>query len=429
MHWITSTEKSPWTSRLLPRSVRPSAPTLECGAATADVWEGFGGCFNELGWIALSRLSAAARRKVLASFFCPGDGLGLTIGRIPIGASDYAAEWYSCNEEEGDLAMRRFSIARDQKHLLPYIQEALSLEPELRFFASPWSPPTWMKFPKAHNYGTLRMEPDILRAYALYFVKFVQAYGREGVRIAQIYPQNEPVADQKFPSCVWTGEELRLFIRDYLGPALKKHCPDVALWLGTLNTADYDRMILPVLMDARARAFLSGVGFQWDGKGAVQRTRQSFPGLKLMQTENECGDGQNTWAYAEYVFGLLQHYLTNGTTSYVYWNLVLEPGGRSTWGWRQNSLATVDPLTRKVAWQPEYTLLKHFCRFIRPGDRRIDVTGAWSGKAVAFEKPDGRRVAVAHNPLDEVAEITLNSGVRAFTAAMAPHSFHTFVLD
>src|SRR5579859_6029558 len=104
----------------------------------------------------------------------------------------------------------------------------------------------------------------------------------------------------------------------------------------------------------RARAYVSGVGYQWAGKSAVQRTYQSWPDLQLMQTENECGDGTTTWAYAHSVFTRMHPYLSNGVNSYMYWNMVLPPGGRSTWGWPQNTMITIDPAHQTVTYNPEF---------------------------------------------------------------------------
>lgn len=194
------------------------------------------------------------------------------------------------------------------------------------------SPPAWMKRPRVYNSGMLRWEPEILDAYALYLLRFVQAYQAEGLPVHQLHVQNEPNSEQKFPSCVWTGERMRDFIRDYLGPHFREDCVACEIWAGTIERPDYDAWAHTILLDPRARSFVSGVGYQWAGKGAVQRTHQSWPALRLLQTECECGDGTNTWDYAHYVFTLLHHYLSNGANGFVYWNMVLPPGGRSTWG-------------------------------------------------------------------------------------------------
>ena len=427
-HWITTTRQQAWqTAKCVPST--SAEVNLHLSNERHQVWDGWGGCFNELGWIALANLPAARRAAVLRELFDPREGCRFTRCRLPIGASDYAAEWYSHNETPGDLAMKHFSIARDQRYLLPYIKAALALQPDMQLFASPWSPPTWMKFPPAYNYGTLIWTRENLQAYARYFVKFVEAYRRAGVRIGQIHPQNEPVADQKFPSCLWTGEQLRDFIRDHLGPAFAKHKLDCEIWLGTLNTDDYDGFVNTTLSDPAANRFITGIGLQWAGKGMAQRVHAAWPEKKLMQTENECGEGRNTWEYAQYVFSLLQHYITNGANAYIYWNMVLAPTGLSTWGWKQNSLMTVDPRSRTVTYNPEFYVIKHFSRFIAPGAVRLGTSGCLSANAVAFVNPDGTRVAVVANPLKTARRCVLGNGHTTCQIVLPPESFNTVCFE
>jgi glucosylceramidase len=436
--WISSTKASVWEDKQVLDVAGDANLTI-----THDKFqtvEGFGGCFNELGFVALSHLSEEERGQVMYSLFHPDGDQRFSICRLPIGASDYALDWYSLNETDGDLEMKHFSIARDQQYLIPYIKEALKLNPNLKLFASPWSPPTWMKFPKSYNYGTLRWEKEILEAYALYFVKFVKAYREEGITIHQVHVQNEVVADQKFPSCIWTGEQLREFIRDYLGPAFEKHGLDTEIWLGTINAPepwdewmkkkvqDHDAYAHTVLSDPEAYKYVKGVGYQWAGKYGIQRTVQSYPELRYMQTENECGDGENTWFYAKYIFNLYQHYFTNGVNAYIYWNMVLEPKGRSTWGWEQNSMITVDPATIKTIHNPEYYVMKHFSHFVSPESTRIGLKGPWSGNALAFEKTTGEKVIIIANPFAETRTLHLSDGSRTQSFKLEPESFNTILL-
>lgn len=402
---------------------------------------GFGGCFNELGYIALQHLTEEDRGQLLHHLFHPEGDQRFDICRLPIGASDYAEQWYSCNEVDGDYAMEHFSIERDRKYLIPYIKEALKLNPDLKLFASPWSPPTWMKFPKAYNYGTLRWEKEVLEAYALYFVKFVQAYKAEGITIHQIHVQNEVVADQKFPSCVWTGEQLKIFIRDYLGPSFKEHGLDTEIWLGTINApeawdewlkkkeTDFNGYANTVLSDPEAYQYISGVGYQWAGKYAIQRTQMSYPELQYLQTENECGDGENTWFYAKYVFNLYQHYFVNGVNGYIYWNMVLEPKGMSTWGWEQNSMITIDPKTNGKIENPEYYVMKHFAHFVGKDSRRLGLAGPWTGNALAFENREGRTIVILSNPFSDTRQLRLGiSNDSVIVLDLAPQSFHTIAI-
>jgi len=424
----TTTQNTIWQAAKITATNTTGSGMLDICQGNGQIWEGFGGCFNELGEIALRGLARKQQDEIVHALFSK-KGCNFNYGRMSIGANDYAASWYSHNETDGDFTMRQFSIARDRQYVIPYIRRAQALRKDLTMFASPWSPPTWLKTPQAYNYGTLIWKKRHLDAYALYFAKFCEAYASIGIPIRQIHIQNEPVANQKFPSCVWTGEQLRDFIRDHIGPLFRRRRIDCELWLGTLNTADYDAFPFTVLSDPKAHAYVAGVGFQWDGKGAVQRTHDAWPEKRLMQTENECGDGQNTWEYAGYVFNLIQHYLANGVNAYLYWNMVLEPGGRSTWGWNQNAMITVDRNRKNYTLNPEFHVMKHFAHFIRPGAQRLDLSGPWASNAVAFRNPDERTVCVLRNPLKTPRQITLkNPSGRLFKMQAPAQSINTVML-
>ena len=294
--------------------------------------------------------------------------------------------------------MERFSIARDHVHLIPFIEAAREIRgADFFLFASPWSPPAWMKTPQAYNFGTLIWRPEYRRAYADYFVRFVRAYAEAGIGIDAVHVQNEPNSDQKFPSCKWTGAKMRDFIRDDLGPAFERAGVDTEIWAGTIERGDFNAWAGTILSDPRAAAFVKGLGFQWAGKHGVQRTKQAYPEVPLIQTENECGDGTNTWDYAHYVFDLIQHYLSNGAEAYVYWNMVLEPHGMSTWGWKQNALVTVDPDRRAAVFNPEFYVMKHFADFVRPGAQVLKAVGPLAGNSMVFRNPDGQFVCVIQN--------------------------------
>ncbi|MEA5047040.1 MAG: glycoside hydrolase family 30 protein [Eubacteriales bacterium] len=439
--WHISGENARWMAKQ-PETVNAPA-TLEPDGRTYQRMEGFGGCFNELGFRALSHLSGADRAELLSELFSP-QRANLNLCRLPIGANDYAEDWYSLDETPGDFSLAHFSIERDRRCLIPYIKEALGYQPEMKLFASPWSPPTWMKDPPVYNWGKLIWTPENLCAYANYFVRFVQAYANEGVRVDQVHVQNEPVANQKFPSCMWTGEELRDFIRDYLGPALREGSPETELWLGTINapgcdyrklifdkwaTEDYDYFANVVLSDERALSFITGVSYQWGGKIAIQRTFESWwPRVRLMQSENECGFGDNTWDYALYVWTMLKHYIANGAESYLYWNLILEPDGRSTWGDPQNAMVTVDPGTGRYERNPDFYVMKSCSAIVQRGAVRLGMKGAWAADTLAFANPDGSLALSVLNPFRETRPLTLNHAGETLRFALEPRSVSSILL-
>lgn len=416
--------------------------TLETTKEIKQTIRGFGGCFNEMGWDILKQIDEDRRKEILDNLFTE-EGLNFNIGRLPIGASDYALEWHSYDEIANDYELKDFSIKRDEEYLLPFVKEAVSRKSELSLFASPWSPPTWMKTKKAYNFGTLRWEEDNLRAYANYFVKYIEECKKAGVRIEQIHIQNEPHADQKFPSCKWTGEEMRDFIKNYLGPIFEEKGIEAEIWLGTINgpfmdfmigggapfSEFYDQCVNTVLSDKEARKYITGAGFQWGGKHVIEQVELSYPEIRLMQTENECGDGKNTWQHAEYVFGLFWHYFTHSVESYIYWNMVLPKGGISTWGWEQNSMITVDPENKKVVYEPEFYIMKHFSHFVKPGAKKVVTKGHWTSNSLVFENPNGDIIAVVGNAMDKDREFTFKHKETVLSTIIKAHSVNTFCVE
>lgn len=405
---------------------------------------GFGGCFNELGYVALKKLSDDKQEQLMLELFSD-IGCNLNLCRLPIGANDYSKDWYSLDDMDQDFELSHFSIERDKDCLIPYVKYAQKYQKDLMLFSSPWSPPTWLKYPSVYNWGKLIWDDKYLKTYALYFLKYVQAYKEIGIKINQIHVQNEPVANQKFPSCMWTGEELKEFIRDYLGPAFEAENMDAEIWLGTINapgcdynrlifdkwaTEDYDYFANEVLHDEGARKYISGVSYQWGGKIAIQRTFESWwPEIRLMQSENECGFGDNTWEYARYVWTMMKHYITNGAESYMYWNLILEPGGRSTWGDPQNAMVTVQAEQNNYVLNPDYYVMKHFSSAVERGAIRLEMKGAFAGDSVVFRNPNGSMVYVIFNPFKTKETVTILYYDENISFELEPQSINTIMLE
>ncbi|HYW94512.1 MAG TPA: beta-glycosidase [Bacteroidales bacterium] len=405
--------------------------------------DGFGACFNELGWDALQLLPDTSREAILKDFFTP-EGCDFTICRMPIGANDYSRDWYSLDETDGDFNMNDFSIERDREALIPYIKAAMQYTGDLKIWASPWSPPVWMK--TNHHYacrpadvndlgpeGAGRegvtefiMEKPYLEAYALYFEKFVNAYRNEGVNLYAVHVQNEPNSCQSFPSCVWAPSDQATFIGDYLGPKFKADNVDAQIWYGTYerpSVANVDT----ILQDPEAGPFVTGVGFQWAGKEAIAGVHEKYPDMKLMQTESECGNGSNDWKAAEYTWSLMKHYLENGASSYLYWNMALDETGKSRWGWKQNSLVTVDSKTRKFKYNPEYYLFKALTHTVKPGAIKLKTPAEYDDMMV-FLNPGNELAGIIVNTTfkNEVQQVKI--GDRYLVIRLQPKSFNAFTV-
>ena len=437
MKLVSTTKDAQWQEYTIPDSVpNNSKYTLETTGEVCQSMDGFGGCFNELSWVALDKISEDKRNFILNELFGE-EGCNFNFCRMPIGASDYAVNWYSHAEKDNDYAMQYFSIKRDYEHLIPYIKAAKSINHDMQIFASPWSPPVWMKNPPAYNFGTLIQDDKTLNAYALYFLKFIKAYEKENISIDQIHVQNEPMSSQKFPSCVWTGPEFANFIGNYLGPLFEEKDISTKIWLGTLNGRETDERALYtgyddyanlVLSDKKAYKYIEGVSYQWAGKNTIQRTSESWPEKKLIQSENECGDGTNTWEYARYVFDLFRHYLANGVSAYLYWNMVLEPGGSSTWGWNQNSMIIVNTHDNTFTLNPEFYVMKHFSHFVKKGAVRLRTKGCLTGNSIVFKNPNGEIIIVIQNGLNETRELNFSHEDKKLNISLSPNSINTIVI-
>jgi len=412
---------------------------------SARTIQGFGACFNELGWTALNALPAKDRDSVLRELFHPTEGARFTFCRMPIGANDFSIAPYSYDDIDGDFELKHFSIDHDLETLVPFIHAAQDFQPKLRLWASPWTPPSWMKrnnfYAAAHSHADqkdngirpdqlghegqdlFRVEHRYLETYAHYFGKFIDAYAKVGIPVGMVMPQNEFNSAQPFPSCPWSAAGLASFLR-YLGPEMAKR--HVGIFFGTLERGNI-KLLQTSMNDPIAGPFLKGVGVQWAGKNALSAIEHTYPNLPILGSEQECGDGQNDWAYTSYCWQLMKTYFRNGVCAYMYWNIALAQGAPSTWGWKQNSLVSVDTATGTFRYTHDYYLLKHLTHFVDIGARRIETSGTCDD-ALAFRNPDGTLVLLLRNELPHAQRITVHIQQRNVAVELPPDSIGTLSL-
>lgn len=423
MKWVATTEDKKWSFDN--KASKQAGIPLVIGEEIGKPLYGFGCCISEICAKAILGLPEEKKNYLFDELFGE-DGFGFNYCRLSIGANDFSESWYSYNETDGDYEMKNFSIDRDRKYILPAVKEAQKRSPDLRFFASPWSPPTWMKFPKVCNFGRLVQTEKNLKAYALYFRRFLEEYAKEGVKITQVCPQNEFFSDQKFPSCVYSEEQLENFIANYL---IDEIADMTDIFFGTINGpkghSEYGMhyaMLGRILQNPKCRKYIKGAAFQWEGKYAIMQAKEDYPELDLIHSECQCGEGDNSWEYAMYTCSLMHHYFYNGVRANVYWNMALENDGMSTWGWHQNSLISVKD--GDFTLNPEFYVIKHFAHFVKRGAVMLSTKGEFSSNSTVFKNPDGSLVAVIMNPYYD--EKTISIGENSYT--LAPRSFNTIEL-
>jgi len=362
--------------------------------------------------------------------------------RMPIGANDYALDWYSYDETPGDYDMSDFSVSRDENRLIPYIKMALAINPHLQIWASPWCPPSWMKtnnhyacsaskdfndlpdnMQGAEMKTQFRMEDKVLKAYALYFQKFIEAYAARGIPIYAIHPQNELNSCQVFPSCIWRPEDMARFIGGYLGPQFESAGLNTSVFMGTVERPQIER-VDTILQNAAAKKYIRGVGFQWAGKDAIPLVHEKYPELLLMQTETECGDGSNDWKAARHTWELMRHYFSNGANAYMYWNMVLDETGKSQWGWKQNSMISINRKTGQVVYNPEFYLMKHLAAYVSPGAYYLPVENP---DCLAFRDKE-QTILLLFNPLEKENVIKIRIHSKDYAVPLPAGSFNTLIL-
>jgi glucosylceramidase len=402
---VTSAEGAWWQEGELTEMAGANATVTVDASTTYQEWSGMGGTFNEAGWDALLVLGEAERQRAIRLLFDAAEGANFAWGRFPIGASDYAMDRYALSEQAGDYEMTAFSIERDKELLIPYIKAALAVKPNIRLWASPWSPPAWMKDNDDMNGGRIQNDPQVLDAYALYFAKFVQAYAAEGLDIEAIHPQNEPGYETNYPSCLWTPELLRDFVRDYLAPKLVDEGVEVDIWFGTMSAPEDAQHVTTAMGDMATRQLIKGIGAQWNLSASVGSWVSQY-GVPVMQTEHKCGNYRwetatfnpdrppNDLAYAEETWGLFKEWIGAGVNSYSAWNMVLDTIGMNLDAWPQNALLTVDRNSGTLTATPAYYVFRHISYFVDPGAVRIGTQG---GDALAFQNPDGSIITVVFN--------------------------------
>ncbi|MDD5674175.1 MAG: glycoside hydrolase family 30 beta sandwich domain-containing protein [Chitinivibrionales bacterium] len=431
--WRCSTPASAWVDKGAVSAVANVAGGSDIVIDTTakyQVMDGFGGAFNEMGWKPMLKLGQALRDSVMRELFGPS-GCNYTFCRMPIGACDFAYGYYSLDDHAGDYAMTNFSIARDSLLLIPFIRAAMAANPHLRVWGSPWTPPIWMKSNNSFactGTNSIAMNAQTLTAYALYLEKAVKAYQAAGLDFFALFFQNEPYACQNFPSCLWTGTDMRDFIKLYLGPKFKADNINCQLWTPTVNNGSYTDAFAPMLDDTACSKYLTGVGFQWAGINALPTVYQLHPEKKLWGTESECMTGQNSWADAVYIFGRMVLYFRGGCGNYMQWNMILDKSALSFWNWSQNSMITVDTIAGTVVFTPEFYMTKHFTNAVLPNARRVKISGGFNNSAQdyqAFLNPDGQVIVVVMNTGADAA-VKIRVGGLMITPTLPASSFNTF---
>ncbi|MEM2878814.1 MAG: PKD domain-containing protein [Candidatus Hadarchaeales archaeon] len=388
---------------------------------------GFGSSLESSSCYNMSLLNSSTRESVIENLVSPDTGIGMNLMRICIGTSDFTGEeWYTYDDmPEGqiDPNLEHFSIAKDREYIIPAIKIALQKNPELKVFASPWSPPAWMKDSKSITGGGSLLR-EYYEVYARYFVKFIRAYEAEGIPIYAVTVQNEPGFEWVHPTCKWTLENERDFVKYYLGPAFEREGISTKIWIYDWN---FDLYTWPdeILDDVEAARYIDGTGFHHYGGGPVAMTylHQNHPDKHIYFTE---GSTFNTSGAVKII-----SYLRNWARSYNAWVTLLDEDGKPNNGpFHASPTCIVLRKDMTLNYRYDYYMYGQFMKFISRNSLRIfSNDGDQTVSNVAFKTPDKKIVFVIANAGDSSKCFKIIYANKAIWASIAPKSVITFRWD
>jgi glucosylceramidase len=402
---------------------------------------GIGGALTDAAAETFAKLPAAGQDEVLEKYYSRDRGIGYTLARTNINSCDFSSESYTY-VAEGDTDLKSFSIAHDLRYKIPLIKRALAASGNrLKLFASPWSPPAYMKDNNDMLHGG-HLRPEYAHAWALYYTKFIESYRHAGVPVWGITIQNEPMAKQTWESCIYQPEAERDFLRDQLGPVMATQgLRDVNIIVWDHNRDLIVQRAQTIFDDPRAARYAWGIGFHWyeDWSGGTQLydnvalVNRLYPNKHILFTEGTPASfdstGYGRWSLGEAYGRSMIHDFNSGAEGWTDWNILLdEKGGPNHVGNYCFAPIHADTRTGTLIYTNSYYYIGHFSKFIRPGARRIVVAPSRSMLlATGFVNPDGTVAVVVMNPTGRGGQYHVRVGSAEVTVRSPAHSIQTVV--
>jgi glucosylceramidase len=399
---------------------------------------GIGGALTDASAETFYKLPEAKQREILRAYFDPQNGIGYTLGRTHINSCDFSSESYTYIKD-GDRQLDSFDISHDLRYRIPFIKAAMAeAGNHLTLFISPWSPPAWMKDNGDMLHGG-KLKPEYYESWARYYGKFIHAYEKQGIPIWGLTVQNEPMAIQPWESCTYSAEEERDFVRNYLGPALRKDgLKDKKVIIWDHNRTLMDHYASVILDDPAAAKYVWGVAYHWyveDSFENVKRVHEAYPKTHLLFSEGCNGPFDfskiNDWDGGETYAKSMINDFNNGVEGWTDWNVLLdEKGGPNHVQNYCFAPIHADTKTGELIYMNSYYYIGHFSKFIRPGAKRI-TSSSTTDKLLttAFLNPDGKIAVIILNLTDQTEAFNLWLGGKSVKNTSPAHSIITLVIS
>ncbi len=409
---------------------------------TFQTFMGIGAALTDASAEVFAKMPKPKQKTFLEAYFNQEKGIGYTLARTNIHSCDFSSDTYTY-VKEGDADLKTFNIDHDRKFRIPFIKQAIAAAGgKLTMYVSPWSPPAFMKTNNDILKGG-KLKLDYYQNWANYYTKFIKSYEKEGIPIWGLTIQNEPMATQRWESCIYSAEEERDFLKNNLGPTLKKDgLGDKKIIVWDHNRDLMNQRANTIFNDPEAAKYAWGMGFHWYetwSGGApmfenVGNVNSAFPDKNLLFTEGcvESFDAKKYqhWANGERYGRSMIHDFNNGTVGWTDWNILLDQtGGPNHVGNFCFSPLHFDTKTEDLIFTPSYYYIGHFSKFIRLGAKRVISAASRSQLlTTSFLNTDGKLVVVVMNQSNQKILYNLCIGTKAAEITILPHAIQTLVL-
>lgn len=416
-------------------NMSPSTIRLEPGTRYQTM-DGFGAAVTGSTCYNLMQMTPENRTKFLTETFSPTEGMGQSYIRIAIGCSDFSLSEYTCCDTPG---IENFGLTSEENdYVIPILKEILKINPDVKIMGSPWTSPRWMKVNNLtelkpfNSWTSGQLNPAYYSDYATYFVKWIQAFEQQGIKIYSVTPQNEPLNRGNSASLFMGWEEQLEFVKNHLTPKIKESSLQTKIYLFDHNY-NYDNMAdqnaYPVkIYDAGIdEEIVAGAAYHNYGgnKAELLDIHDKYPNRELVFTETSIGtwnDGRNLEVrliddMREVALGTVN----NWCRGVIVWNLMLdsergpnrEGGCQTCYGAVDIDKSNYSTITRNS----HYFIIGHLSSVVKPGAVRIGTTGFSEGGFFhsAFENPDGTYACVLLNSNAAPKMITIDDGTHHFS--------------
>ena len=400
--------------------------------------DGFGAAITGSTGYNLMQMTQENRTKFLTETFSDKEGYGFSYVRIAIGCSDFSFSEFTCCDEKG---LEHFALPmEDTKYVIPILKEILAINPAVKVIAAPWTCPKWMKVKSLEervpfdSWTSGHLNPEYYRTYGEYFVKWIQAFEKEGIKIHAVTPQNEPLNHGNSASLFMGWEEARDFIKTGLGPAFKEAGVTTKIYVfdhnyNYDNLADQKSYPTKIYDDAEASQYIAGAPYNNYGgnRSELLNIHKLYPNKELLFTETSIG----TWNSGRDLEARLLNDMeeialgtaNNWCRGTIVWNLMLDsdlgPVSPSD-GSCKTCYGAVDidnTNYSKIVRNSHYYLIGHMSSVVKPGAVRIGTTGYTANGITysAFENTDGTYAFVLANNNADAKRITVSDGTHYFS--------------